>query len=302
MNTTILNPSDEDVLAWELFYNGAKKRKLQMPKKPTLDNRLILSTDNFFVIAGLGTFAPAYFLIITKSLYTSFAQLSDKEIIEYSWLINILKESINKNYNLDAALFEHGMCSCAGGLDHAHVHMMPLPKKIDETNLKKILNTILKKRAAGIKKIEFKNNILDNVHDISTIINFSEDFKIIDGKLLQNEDLNNFSLDFKETRKKLLLQEQYIYFKNLDSSFGFCTNHHLGTQFGREIVYEVFFNHDSNYKDNFNQLSRSNPTKLIWRWQDYLFEKNILSTMKILSDYIKNNNISKKFELNIFVK
>jgi len=301
MNTEISNLA-EDVLSWKLFLNGAKKRKLQMPTKSTLDNRLIISTDNFFIIAGLGTFAPGYFLVIPKNLYTSFAQLNDKEIIEYSWLINILKESIRKNYNSDTALFEHGMCACAGGLDHAHVHLMPIPKKIDENKIKKILNKILKKRAAGINKIEFRNNTLDNVHDISTIINFSEDFKITDGKLLKSEDLNNFPLDFEKTRKKLLLQEQYIYFKNLSNPFGFCTKHHLGTQFGRELVYEILFNHNNDYKDAFNQLNRSNPTKIIWRWQDYLFEKNILSTMKILSDYLRNNNISKKFKLKIFVK
>ena len=301
MNTQVSNLT-EDVLAWRLFLKGAQKRKFKMPTKSTLDNRLIISTDNFFIIAGFGAFIPGYVLVITKNLYTSFAQLTDKEMEEYSWLVDAIKQSIKKNYDSDTVLFEHGMCSCAGGLDHAHVHMMPIPNKFDKNEINQILNKILKKRAAGINKIEFNNNTLDNIHDISTIINFSENFKITDGRLLKSEDLNNFSLDFEKIRKKLLLQEQYIYFKILSNSFGFCTKHHLGTQFGREIIYEIFFQHNNQYKNNFNELNRSNPTKLVWRWQDYMFEKNILITMKDLSDYLKNNNISKKFKLKIFVK
>ena len=63
------------------------------------------------------------------------------------------------------------MCSCAGGLDHAHMHTIPSPE-FNEIDLKKIINKILKTRAAGINKIIFKENEFDNVHDISTIINF----------------------------------------------------------------------------------------------------------------------------------
>ena len=30
--------------------------------------------------------------------------------------------------------------------------------------------------------------------------------------------------------------------------------------------------------------SRSNPGKLIWRWQDYMFEDNIIKTMRDFSE------------------
>ena len=85
-------------------------------------------------------------------------------------------------YNKEIAIFEHGMCSCAGGLDHAHMHTLPSPK-FDENDLRKTVNKILKTRAAGINKIIFNNHEFDNVHDISTIINFNSDYKVIDGKL-----------------------------------------------------------------------------------------------------------------------
>ena len=42
-------------------------------------------------------------------------------------------------------------------------------------------------------------------------------------------------------------------------------------------------------KKYFSSLTRSNLNKFIWRWQDYSFEDNILSTIKEMSDYLKDN-------------
>ena len=71
--------STEDVLSWELFFKGSNSRNKLLPTKSTLDNRLIFETKNLFIIAGLGSFVSGYFLIITKSPYSSFAQLNEQE-------------------------------------------------------------------------------------------------------------------------------------------------------------------------------------------------------------------------------
>ena len=130
--------SQEDVLAWDLFLKGSKKRNKLTPKYP-LDNRLIFETKNLFVVAGLGCFVPGYYLIITKSPYTSFAQLEDNEFKEYSWVIEKLSKKIKLVYGRSSAIFEHGMCACAGGLDHAHIHVMPAPSNGIEKYLNKVL-------------------------------------------------------------------------------------------------------------------------------------------------------------------
>jgi diadenosine tetraphosphate (Ap4A) HIT family hydrolase len=285
-NTTKIN-SQEDVLAWDLFFKGSKKRNNSVPKLSTLDNRLIFETKNLFVVAGLGSFVPGYYLIITKSPYTSFAQLNDDEHEEYSWLIEKLSKKISYIYRKNSAIFEHGMCACAGGLDHAHVHIMPAPNDGIEKIFDQSVNNVLRKRAAGINKIEFKNNIFNNVHDISTIINFNDSYKIIDGSLLKIEDLKKNKISFKDKRSELLLKQQYINFYLYEKSLGFCTDHYLGTQFGREMVYEFYLQSDEKVKNEFNQLSRSNPAKLIWRWQDYMFEDNIIKTMNDFSQNVK---------------
>ncbi len=295
----------QDPLSWDLFSIGAKKRNFQLPSNPTMDNRLIIDTKNFFVVSGLGAFVPGYFLIITKKTYTSFAQLDDNELQEFNWLVKILNESLKIKYNMRAALFEHGMCSCAGGLDHAHVHMMTIPNELNKDNFTSILDKVLKKRAAGINKMKFNNSEFDNIHDISTIINFHNDYEIIDGKLLKSEDIKNFKNNFGEIRSELLKEEQYIQFRVLDESMEFCTKHYLGTQFGREIVYECFFSLNSDCKSLFNQLNRTNPSQLVWRWQDYYFDKNIMITMKDLGDFIRELSIKDelvKEKINLHIK
>lgn len=289
---------ENDVLDWNLFLKGSNKRKKQVPKKSSLDNRLIFETKNLFVIAGLGAFVPGYFLIITKKSYTSFAQLEDIEFQEYEWVLEKLDNLITKIYGKISSVFEHGMCACAGGLDHAHVHVMPLPNENYEKKFEKGIDKVLKKRAAGISKIKFNNNEFENVHDISTIINFNSDYEITEGKLLTLNDLKNEKINFKSKRNELLLTEQYINFILYNKKINFCTNNYLGTQFGREVVYQLYMTSEAPLKEEFNQLSRSDPSRLIWRWQDYMFEKNIIQTMNdffINSKIFFNNDDIKRF-------
>ena len=281
-----------DVLSWDLFNNDALKRGDLIPEKVSLENRLIFETKNFFAVCGLGAFIEGYAVIITKDYLNSFAVLNDDELTEFNWITKKINDFYRYKYNKKIAIFEHGMCSCAGGLDHAHMHTIPSPE-FNEIDLKKIINKILKTRAAGINKIIFKENEFDNVHDISTIINFSSDYKIIEGKLLEFNDINEFKGKIDSIKDDIIKKEQYIYF-NFNNKQIFTTNHYLGTQFGRELVYEIYLNKDEKKKKYFDSLTRSNLNKFIWRWQDYSFEDNILSTIKEMSSYLKNNVNSKE--------
>ena len=86
------------------------------------------------------------------------------------------------------------MCSCAGGgLDHAHLHFMPITKLNSISQFKDIINDTIKRRAIGINKIKFGDHYLSNPHDISSIIQFGKGFEyeIVDGKLLNYNDLTN---------------------------------------------------------------------------------------------------------------
>ena len=284
-----------DVLSWDLFNDNAIKRSDIIPDKVNLENRLIFETKNFFAVCGLGAFIKGYTVIITKDYLNSFAILDEDILAEFNWITDKINNFYKAKYNKEIATFEHGMCSCAGGLDHAHVHMMPVPKDVDNSEIIQIIEKVLKKRSAGIEKIKFNNHTFDNVHDISTIINFNDNYEILEGKLLKFEDLKNYDEDFEKIRPLLLAEEQYINFKVPAKNFLFCTTHYLGTQFGREVVSEISLNFDKKLKEYFSSLNRSNPTKLIWRWQDYNFEKNILQTMRDLSNYLKSIKSEKNY-------
>ena len=68
------------------------------------------------------------------------------------------------------------MCSCAGGLDHAHMHLW----QYLQIQLKRISDSINKtlKIEVGIEEIEFENTTFNNVYDISSIINFENEYEI----------------------------------------------------------------------------------------------------------------------------
>jgi len=111
-----------DVLSWDLFNNDALKRSDQIPETVNLENRLIFETKNFFAVCGLGAFVKGYAVIITKDYLNSFAVLNDDELAEFDWISKKVNDFYKSKYNKEIAIFEHGMCSCAGGLDHAHMH------------------------------------------------------------------------------------------------------------------------------------------------------------------------------------
>ena len=132
----------KDALSWEDFYNNSEKRKPYPPKKVELFNRLICHTNNFFVIAAIGAFTPGYVMLVTKNLIPSMGMLKDSQINELKWLINVISEKLEKIYNRDVVCFEHGMCSCVGGLDRAHLHIITIKKNISSGKLINSINAI----------------------------------------------------------------------------------------------------------------------------------------------------------------
>ena len=79
----------KDQLAWDRFFDESSKREIYPPKKIELFNRLVAYTNNFFVLAAIGTFSPGYLMLITKKLMPSLSSIDDDQIDELKWLIEI---------------------------------------------------------------------------------------------------------------------------------------------------------------------------------------------------------------------
>lgn len=277
-----MNDQINDVLSWDLFLNGSKKRSSYPPKEINLVNRLVCHSKNFFVISAIGAFVPGYLMIISKKLISSYALLEEKKLEEFYWLIDQLKKSIENTYKKKVIIFEHGMCACVGGLDRAHLHMMPVNESTNDTDIINSINKVLDNRKAGINYVEFNNHKFRNIHDINQIITSSDksDYKV-NGKLLKFEDLKN--LNFQNWPSSALDHVKkgghYIFFRSPSKLSSFLTKENFQTQFGREVVYEILMEKNLDFKKKAKNILKENLHSFVWRWQENFFKENIYKTM-----------------------
>ena len=288
--------SIQDQLSWEQFKIYSEKEKKPI-KKISDFNRLIAHSKNFFLISGYGAFTDGYILIISKDFIPSYGLVKESEIQEVRFLIKLVKQFMKEKYNRKTVIFEHGMCACIGGLDRAHLHLMSISQNSSQKNIKKAINKVLYNRKAGVKYIEYNNYKLENLHDINQIY---EDYKDTDkvkivGNLLKLGDIQN--LPAKEwpliTLNHITKGGHYVFFDSGDKDSSFLTTHNFQTQFGREVVYEIEKELTNKFNSEMYKLEKSNPHTDIWRWQNFMFEKQIISTLKDASVYFKK--IEKNF-------
>lgn len=284
-----------DQLSWEMFYKHSSEGP-KFPKKVSAFNRLIAHTKNFFVISGYGAFTPGYLIIITKEFIPSFSMIEKESYEELDLLIDSLKKFISKYYNRKVAFFEHGMCACIGGLDRAHLHIMSLPNNTTSKDLEHSINSTLESRKAGIDHILYKGYKLENKHDIESILQIvknkkkeNSEIKII-GKLLKFKNIQN--LDYKKwpfvAYPHVKKGGHYVYFNSSIPKSSFLTTHNFQTQMGREIVFKNEMKKNKKFQDDINKDKNFSEK---WKWQNMLFEENIIATIKDAKNNIKPSNL-----------
>ena len=291
-----LNTIEKDELDWNFFSKESKLDLNNLPNKCSSFNRLIMHTNNFFVIAGYGAFNNGYLILIPKKLVSSFSQIENNLLKEFYWLKDFTKKVLLKVYSeFNVAIFEHGLCACLGGLDRAHLHFMPYHKDNENIIIKSINHSLLRRRI-GDQIINFENYKLTNPDDINFFLNNpdkSKRFKI-SGKQYKFEDIkSNYKVS--EYPKNIYVENDngkpYIYFDSGYENSSFITFENIETQFGREIVFNIDYQNNNSLK-NFimkNNIQLQSDKEFYWRWQDYKFEVNIINTIKNISMYLFNN-------------
>ena len=277
-----------DQLSWEEFFRESNNRT-SLPKKISAFNRLVGHTKNFFIISGYGAFTPGYLLIVSKDFLPSFGLVKEDQLDELSFLIKIIKQSIQTELDRKSVIFEHGMCACIGGLDRAHIHIMSVPKNSTEKTIEDSINSVLYDRKAGIEYIEYNNYKLQNFHDINHLYedimldkNKTKEFKIV-GKILSLNDIKNLQVEKWPlvTLDYVKKGGHYVYFKSDFDNSSFLTTNNFETQFGREVVFQNELTLNKKFKNETTKLQKGNKDLSVWRWQHYTFEENILNSMKI---------------------
>jgi len=292
-----------DQLSWRQFQIQSSKAKKPI-KKITEFNRLIAHSENFFLISGYGAFSDGYILIISKEFIPSYGLITSDRLNEIKFLIKLIKRFIKNKYNRKTVVFEHGMCACIGGLDRAHLHLMSVPENVNNEDFKDSINKVLYNRKAGIKYIEYNNYKLENFHDINQIYeNYknkenNKDIKII-GKIMNLKDIQNLSPEKWPlvTLDHINKGGHYVFFDSGEKNSSFITTHNFQTQFGREVVFEIEKKLNTNFKKEVKKIEKNHPSSEIWRWQNFMFEKKILTT---IHDAQKEFNISKEIFQNEF--
>ena len=160
-------------------------------------------------------------------------------------------------------------------------------------------------RKAGITSVEISGKKLENIHDIAEIMNSSDlnSYKV-NGKQMVYEDLcSNFDINNwpSSTKKHVQNNGQYVYFKTNSPSTSFLTNKNFQTQLGRQIVFEIEKETNSEIKKINKEILKKNIFSNIWRWQEFPFKENMLKTINDLIPAlldVKND----KFKFSTFEK
>ena len=273
----------EDQLSWENFYKQSNNEKNFKEVKQF--NRLIAHSTNYFIISAYGAFTPGYVLIVSKLFIPSFGLVEKKNLEELNFMIEISKKVIDQEYNRNSVIFEHGMCACIGGLDRAHLHIMSIANGSSTSSLIEAVNTTLYERKTGIEYIKYNGYKLENLHDINQLFHNKENFKNDDfeiiGKILDIKKIKNLSekewpqITFDHINKG----GHYVYFKTDTGDSSFLTTHNFQTQFGRQVI----FNNEKKLNKSFNNkvtnLKKHNNFFEVWKWQNCMFNENILDTI-----------------------
>ena len=119
-------------LCEEVIGNASSEFTRIYGKNP--ENRLILERDGFIAIPSIGQMVEGYLLIVTKQHYTSMGSLPVDDLNELNTIMEEVRGLLADTYGRPI-FFEHGSMkdvnSGGCGIDHAHIHAVPLPDNTD---------------------------------------------------------------------------------------------------------------------------------------------------------------------------
>ena len=112
----------------------------------------------------------------------------------------------------------------------------------------------------------------------------------VNGKLFKLDDITN--LDFNEwphvTLNHINKGGHYVYFRSDNDNASFLTTRNFKTQFGREVVFENELMLCDEFRNKIKSLKKKNPLLELWKWQNWMFDSNIIETVNNSRQYLKD--------------
>lgn len=97
-------------------------------------SRILLETDNWYVIPSIGSLTPGYVLLVTKQHYLSLANIDRNLFLEMLDLKKYVEDILFMNLGMRCIAFEHGTVNNystgANSVDHVHLHILPFSRPI----------------------------------------------------------------------------------------------------------------------------------------------------------------------------
>lgn len=97
-------------------------------------SRILLETDNWYVIPTIGSLTIGYVLLVCKQHYLSLANIDRKLFFEMLDLKTSVESILVRQLGLHCVTFEHGtpnpLSKGANSVDHVHVHVLPFKRPI----------------------------------------------------------------------------------------------------------------------------------------------------------------------------
>lgn len=107
---------------------------MEVGNKIGYESRILLETDNWYVIPTLGSLTAGYVLLVTKQHYRSLANISHELFIEMLELKKKVEDVLYDKLGMHCISFEHGTVNDdskgANSVDHLHVHVLPFSQPV----------------------------------------------------------------------------------------------------------------------------------------------------------------------------
>lgn len=106
----------------------------ELGNKINVESRIIMETENWYVIPTLGCFTVGYVLLVCKKHYLCMATLSEELFLEMLALKDKIEQYLYRQLGYSCLTFEHGTTnlneSGANSVDHVHIHLVPFTQVI----------------------------------------------------------------------------------------------------------------------------------------------------------------------------
>jgi len=96
-------------------------------------NKPVFLSKNFFLIQAKHKINNGHILLITSEHYFRFSELAKEEFSEFLNVFDSIYSALQRSFN-NINVFEHGLASDSPSqcVEHAHIHFLPIDKKISD--------------------------------------------------------------------------------------------------------------------------------------------------------------------------